>query len=559
MGQSLRVDTDLLRSLTPELAAIADAAQQELTRLKDRLATEGECWGNDEPGRVFGDTYEPAAEDGITGFENLVHNLRGMSTGVAGVDDTFQNKDHELGSQIRDQPDSFEPSTFAPISPSPGQPGWNPQPQPVTTPNDTEASPAPGVTAPVRTDTPEVPVQPNVPGYQPTGNPASPFQPNAGNYGPSATPDLPDQDPGPSTAAAPPARDPAAPSAPAPSSPASQMPTPPAATPPSATTTPKAGPPDPAASRSRPPDSRWTRPPSDTPWLRSAPGTPWSRNLPGSPSPGQVFPPRRTGPEPNAAKSAKSGKGAEPRQPKRVSAKPERSRVRTDPAAVAAAQALAARHGLRIIGFETSGAEKRTVDELAAAVDAILGKYPFLDLAGIEITDLRDGNVSRVAWDRAVDEGQERVPGGWILLDRFLMANPALLSEKLAAAARAGDRVAGSEGRSMYASIVRDLGRIMEAAAGSLVRQLAQRSLIMEYRRISGPWDRGDTLAAVVRGYREWRGELSSACFSGGRFDPRAAVVEAFTEVELHGDSACGPAKVLHRLAIEHVRGQSSA
>lgn len=233
--------------------------------------------------------------------------------------------------------------------------------------------------------------------------------------------------------------------------------------------------------------------------------------------------------------------------------------MRTDPAAVAAAQALAARHGLRIVGFDTSGVEKHTVDELAAAVDAILGKYPFLDLAGIEITDLRDGTVSSVAWDRVVDEGQEPVPGAWILLDRFVAANPAALSEKVAAAARSGDRVAGSEERPMYTTIVRDLGRILEAAAGSLVRQLAQRSLITEYRRISGPWDRGDTLAAIVRGYREWRGQLSGACFSDGRFDSRAAVVESFTEVELHGDSACGPAKVLYRLVVEHVQGQASA
>ncbi len=233
--------------------------------------------------------------------------------------------------------------------------------------------------------------------------------------------------------------------------------------------------------------------------------------------------------------------------------------MRTDPAAVAAAHALAARHGLRIVGFESSGVEKHTVDEIAAAVDGILGKYSFLDLGGIEITDLRDAAVSRVVWGRAVDEGQEPVTGAWILLDRVVVANPAVLGEKLAAAARSGDRVAGSRERPMYSTIVRDFGRILEAAAGPLVRQLAQRSLIMEYRRISGPWDRRDTLAAIVRGYREWRAQLGRACFAAGRFDARAAVVESFTEVELRGDRACGPAKVLHRLAVEHVRGQSSA
>ncbi|WP_406234315.1 hypothetical protein [Nocardia sp. NBC_01009] len=40
------------------------------------------------------------------------------------------------------------------------------------------------------------------------------------------------------------------------------------------------------------------------------------------------------------------------------------------------------------------------------------------------------------------------------------------------------------------------------------------------------------------------------------RFPPRAALVEAFTEVELRGDSACGPAKILHQLVVENVRGR---
>ncbi|MEV0297362.1 hypothetical protein [Nocardia sp. NPDC050710] len=37
------------------------------------------------------------------------------------------------------------------------------------------------------------------------------------------------------------------------------------------------------------------------------------------------------------------------------------------------------------------------------------------------------------------------------------------------------------------------------------------------------------------------------------------ALVEAFTEVELRGDKACGPAKVLYRLVIEDAAGRSGA
>ncbi|MGK8502572.1 hypothetical protein [Nocardia asiatica] len=564
MAQSLRVDTDLLRALTPELAAIADTAQQELARLKDRLATEGECWGKDEPGRVFGDSYEPAAEKGITGFENLVHNLRGMSSSVADAGDALQDQDQNIGFQLRDQ-DPFGSDPV--VGPSFDQPLWqNPEPLRPVSPSDV-AGPdsAPSTTAPGRTSAPDTAQPADQRGHQPGGNPVLPNQPNVGDYlpndnsylpeqqpslGSNPTPSVPDRPAPVARNAEPPARTPTSPSA-----------TPPAATPaanpPAAQATPKSSAPDNSAAR-RPPESRFSRPPAGSPWMRNAPGTPWSRGGPGG-SPSQVFPPGRRGPQPGAGNPKKPGKDAKQRKPKPVTRAAKRSRVRTDPDAMAAVEALAARRKLRMAGFGTSGVAKLTVDDIAAAVDGILGKYPFIRLAGIEITDLRDGGVSRVEWDREIDSEEAPVTGGWILLDRVAAANPALLAEKIAVATRSGRRVAGSDERPMYSTIVRDLGRILEADSGPRVRQSAHRSLIMEYRRISGPWDRGDSLAEVVRGFREWRAHLIRACFADGVLDPVAAVVEAFTEVELRGESACGPAKVLHRLVVEHARGRSSA
>ncbi|UGT70991.1 hypothetical protein LTT66_13000 [Nocardia gipuzkoensis] len=567
MAQSLRVDTDLLRALTPELAAIADAAQQELARLKDRLATEGECWGEDEPGRVFGDSYEPAAEKGITGFENLVHNLRGMSSSVADAGDALQDQDQNVGSQLRNQdPFGYDPV----VGPSYDQPPWQtPEPlRPATAPDVADPNSAPRATAPDQTPDPDAARPSDQPGYQSGGgNPVVPGQPYPGDYGPHSSPYLPDQQASPGATPTPSVPDRPAPTSrstaptgqkpPSPTAATPSAATPSTANPPPAAATPKAGAPDPAAER-RPPENRLSRPPAQSPWLRNAPGTPWSRSAPGSSGPGQVYPPRRKGPDPGAARPAQPGKDTKQRKPKPVSPEPKRSRVRTDPDAVAAAEALAARHNLRVVGFGDSGVAKHTVDEIAAAVDHILGKYPFVRPAGIEITDLPDGTVSRVVWERTIDEGADPVVGGWILLDRVTAANRVLLAEKVDAAIRSGERVAGSEERPMYSTIVRDLGRILEAGSGPHVRQSAHRSLIMEYRRVSGPWDRGDTLAGVVRGYREWRAQLIRACLSGG-FDPVAAVVEAFTEVELRGEAACGPAKVLHRMVVEHARGQSSA
>ncbi|WP_157114662.1 WXG100 family type VII secretion target [Nocardia niwae] len=569
----MRVDTDLLRALTPELAAIADTAQGELTRLKQRLAAEGECWGDDEPGRVFGDSYEPAAEKGVTGFENLVHNLRGMSSSVADSGEVLQDQDRNLGSQLRNQ----DPFRSDPVGSGPfEQPRWqSPAPyRPVFTPNAADSNPARNSASPTSAydptaavnnpaaaaDNPTAAQENEQPGYQPASNPAAPGRPNPGDYSSPDDPGFTGQESYPNANPTPSVPDPATPiargSVPAARTPAAAAPTtPPTADSPSAAA-PKPGAPQPSVGQ-RTPETRWTRPPTDSPWMRNTPGTPWSRGA-GAPSQGQAFPPRRKDPQPGGAKSGKPGKDAKERK-KPVPAKAKRSRIRTDPSAVAAAQELAARHGLRITGFDTSGVRRPTVDQIAAAIDGILGKYPFIELAGIEITDLRDGAVSRVVLDRADDEENEQVSGGWILLDRVTLANPALLAEKVETAVRAGERVAGSAERPMYSTIVRDLGRILEAGTAPRVRRSAHRSLLMEYQRISGPWGREDTMATIVRGYRKWRAQLIRACFRGGRFDPRAAMAEAFTEVELLGEGASGPAKVLHRLVVEHARGRSSA
>ncbi|WP_159840909.1 WXG100 family type VII secretion target [Nocardia sp. CY41] len=570
MGRALRVDTDLLRALTPELAAIADTAHEELTRLKQRLAAEGECWGDDEPGRVFGDSYEPAAEKGVTGFENLVHNLRGMSSSVADSGEVLQEQDQNIGSQLRNQ----DPFRSDPVGSGPfDHPRWqSPAPyRPVSTPNAADSDPARNTASPTSAHDPTAAAnnptaaaddptaaQPNEqPGYRPASNPAAPGRPNPGDYRPTDDPGAtghPNSNPTPSVPdrATPIARG----SAPAARTPAAPAPATPSTAESPSSAAPKSGAAQPSAGH-RTPETRWTRPPTDSPWMRNAPGTPWSRGA-GGPSQGQAFPPRRKGPQPVGATSGKPGKDAKPRK-KSVPTEAKRSRVRTDPSAVAAARELALRHGLRITGFDTSGVRRPTVDQIAAAIDGILGKYPFIELAGIEITDLRDGAVSRVELDRAGDEGNEQITGGWILLDRVTLANPALLAEKVETAVRAGERVAGSAERPMYSTIVRDLGRILEAGSAPRVRRSAHRSLLMEYQRVSGPWDRGDTLAAIVRGFRKWRAQLIRACFRGDRFDPRAAIAEAFTEVELRGEGACGPAKVLHRLVVEHARGRSSA
>ncbi|MGW4771734.1 hypothetical protein ACWEO2_27300 [Nocardia sp. NPDC004278] len=541
MGQSLHIDPNRLHALIAELTAVAESAHRDLAELKDTLAREGKPWGDDEPGRKIGETYEPQAKKGLEGYQNLVGNIRGLSKAVGEVNDALHNQDQDGGQRIRtagsNQPVS---SGTDPVWPSAGTPrtsspttGFGSNPDNANTPRKLPDS----GTSPTQ--------QPDFTGDNPVGGPTPGYQQPW--YPDSSTPSIePDAAPQPAAetsaagnenAASPPVADDSIPAAPGTTSPAAAPP--------------RAG--DPAVAE-KPTGTPWSRTPGTAvPSIQS--GTPWSGAPTGARPPGQVFAPPPTGVSPvQPTEPKRDGKS---RKKKRGSTAADQIQVPTDAAALAAARELADRHELRLVGFDTSGIGQEMVAQLAAAIDDILGKYPFIDLDGIEITELGDP-ISQVTRDRGYDGSESASTRSWILLDRTLVTNPAQFSEKVYAAIQSGNSLAGSEERPMYSTIVGDLGRIMEAQAGQPVRRLAQRALITEYRRINGPWDAPGTLTRIVGGYRRWRDQLGGNSIVDGRFQPRAALVAAFAEVELRGDDACGPARVLYRLLVEGARERST-
>lgn len=541
MGESLRIDPTLVHALVTELTAVAESAQRDLTELTDALDHEGKPWGDDEPGRMVGDSYEPQAKKGLEGYQNLVENLRTLSKGVADIADAFRDQDQELGRQIRtigetgigaDQPvrsgsDQVWPSTDTPTNVSPTGSGAN-----ADNKNGTPSDGGPPNSATQANGAPSGYPLPAATGDTPVGGPTRTDQQPA--YPDSSTPRDSTQQPS-DTSTEGDANTAASPVA------GNSPPTSTGTNPPTATGTPRTG--DPAAGK-----------PAGTPWSRTPfpSGTPWSGTRTGARPPGQVFAP----PPGRAGKPTQPKREDKPRKKKRGS--PAYASVPTDAAALAAAQDLADRHGLRIVGFDTSGIGREMVAQLASAVDRVLGRYPFIELGGIEITELGDGRISRVTRDRGDDGSESARTGSWILLDRALVSNPAQFGEKVHAAIQSGNFVTGSEERPMFSTIVGDLGRIMAGQVDRSIWRLAQRSLINEYRRINGPWDAEDTLARIVGGYRQWRDQLGGNSIVDGRFQPQTALAAAFAEVELRGDDACGPARVLYRLLVEGLRGRST-
>lgn len=51
--------------------------------------------------------------------------------------------------------------------------------------------------------------------------------------------------------------------------------------------------------------------------------------------------------------------------------------------------------------------------------------------------------------------------------------------------------------------------------------------------------------------YENWRGQLSGYSFWKGGFHPTEALAEAFADVELNGDRASEPARVLYELLVD--------
>ncbi|WP_040698916.1 hypothetical protein [Nocardia vinacea] len=540
MAESLWADLDAMRSSAAQLDGVADEVARMVADLKADLAHEGEFWGDDDPGKMIAESYVPGADKAMEGMQNLVQAVRSIQSQLASAAETFSQQDLG-GAQHINKTDPTAATTDAD-----GTGGYrSPTSSPITTPTGQSApqssTPGPNVN-PTTTDRPETndsAAQNNAgqsPSVQsPSAQSADP-QSNApaGNNGrdqdgnggadnsqaPTDDSNSADTAPPGSTAAAPPSTAAANPTAGAGASPGSAKPSGSAA--------------------------RTTGSTAGTPWSGNSAGSPWSKSpaassptsSPSSGAPPRVSPPRPGG-RPGADKGAEKGKKKEKR------AVPQRAvpqRAETDTEAMRIAREMAARHNLEIRGFESAGIHADTVREMAAALDAMLGRYT-LPLYGIEIAELA-GAPSRV--ENRNTEAESDDPAPWIVLDRAAAANPRLLAGSTVTVPHS-TRPTRPE-RPMYTTILRALGASLDLAGGFRARAEAQRTLIMEYLRVHGA--KGDTLARVVSGYKRWRSAFSDTCFRNGVFVPAAALAEAFAAVELDGDAASGPAKALHRLLV---------
>ncbi len=218
------------------------------------------------------------------------------------------------------------------------------------------------------------------------------------------------------------------------------------------------------------------------------------------------------------------------------------------------AEALMARHGLRVLGFETPGIGLDILREIAAALDDVLTAYPYIALPKFAIAECGEA-VTRLERSRNADGSGPLLAG--LTLNVAFAKDAETLAEKVAAETGRGKISRGSENRPVYSTIVRQLGHALDISGGFAARAVSQRTMISEYLSECGDTRLETPLGGIVRGYLKWRDGLSRYGFPNGRFEPGMALADAFVEVQMNPADAGAPARVLHRLLVETARRHS--
>lgn len=546
MSSELRLDLDGLRERGARLAEIADLVQQTHAGLQYCLQQAEGSFGDDYMGRTFAEQFTPRAEHVVSTVRAMADGMRSSAAGITSAANSFGAQDSGSAAQVAGAAQDAGAGPAGIAEPTPVGTAGSPSPADGPRPNSSDQAAA----------TPEQ----SSPLY-PAGGPQSTDPlPADGYHRPGSAP-APDGSPGQAaTDNGQRSESPWSRSGPEPG-PASNA----------ATGAPGRGPgsaaPQPSSAISPAPvagpsDSR------NTPWTSGVPsGSPVSGPAARTAAPQTEPPPRTTG-NPgvpgspgNAGRPANAEADPRPGPPPRPNARAVddgrerdrrdgRERSAADPEIERLARALAERHGVEVTGFEDPDLQLAPVQEFVTAVDRVLTDYPMIVLELVAIAESGD-ELGTVRWDCSSPDIEGAVRS--ITLDRHAAQQPqepARPSKEPAPPRGAPDTAESGVPAQpdIYTATLRAFGRALDAAGGGVAGRRAQRVLISEYLD-SRPRPR-PALSEVVRGYREWRAELSGNGSERDRFEVDVALGVAFAEVVKHGEKAGIQARLLHAVLV---------
>lgn len=92
-GSGFTMDPGRVRAAAPKFDVAADELQHAKQALEGALQAAGNCWGNDEAGQQFGQSYLPGAHGVGEAFDSLAAALRDMHAKATDAADTFERID----------------------------------------------------------------------------------------------------------------------------------------------------------------------------------------------------------------------------------------------------------------------------------------------------------------------------------------------------------------------------------------------------------------------------------------------------------------------------------
>ncbi|MQY25467.1 WXG100 family type VII secretion target [Nocardia aurantia] len=167
MADTFAVDPAELAAQAPIYRGAGAELSAALSRLSSVLATEGRCWGSDDPGRQFARTYEPDVDATIRNVENLALILRQTGNDLAGAADSFDRHD-DIGGRLVSNRGGHLAGTTTPSGTAPVFPAAPIFPAAQSSPT------ASGPAAARVTATPDASSQAAPPGYPGAAQPARP-------------------------------------------------------------------------------------------------------------------------------------------------------------------------------------------------------------------------------------------------------------------------------------------------------------------------------------------------------------------------------------------------
>ncbi|MBF6394116.1 hypothetical protein IU443_29750 [Nocardia farcinica] len=226
----------------------------------------------------------------------------------------------------------------------------------------------------------------------------------------------------------------------------------------------------------------------------------------------------------------------------------------TSPAEVAAI--LEQLHPVRVEGFDRPGVSLTVAQEYARAVHDMMTRYPQMQPNVIAIGEVRDPRAHRI--NARTPSRRSRDGGDWyveqLLMNEMFAGDYEGWRTSAAQDVASGFHPPGFDRRPVYATIVHEFGHVLDVAGNHGARAEVARTLDRYYQQ-NYPLQPGEKPQDWMRKFNIWLHQLSEYCFKEeGGLELREALAESFAEVEIRGEDACEPAKVLYQLLLDKAR-----